>query len=123
MSDTYDLDIIKPQWEEYIEKRKQIEQLKNWCQDFEKSVKVLTAGATRWQMDGKVVATHAPINKFSAKKFSEENPALVEEFTEIVAERRFNEERFRAAYPELWNRYRVEQLKLNRSGVTKEIAS
>lgn len=108
----FDWDGMEPVWHEYVAKKQQKEELEKWIEEFHRMRQRLAPDAREFYLNGKVVATYDPVDKMQTRQLQKDNPALYEEFVELVTERRFDEEHFKKEHPEIWKQYQSRSFRL-----------
>lgn len=102
---TFELDMMETLWQEYLLRKDQVKENEEWIEEFRRKLETLADGAQQFLLRGKIVATHEPVDKMQTGQLRKENPALYDEYVELVTERKFDEERFRKENPGLWAQY------------------
>lgn len=110
----FHLDFIAEQIADYTQKRRQMRELKKWCDDFEHSLVKLADGRSEWLLHGKPFATRRTNGKFTLSRLAAEQPHIVEQYTRYVTELKFDEDAFRAENPTLFEQYRAARLVVNK---------
>lgn len=90
---------------------KQYKEAGAWLDKYKKLLKQVCGDANQFTLKGKPVAVLVP-GKLNETLLAKEQPAIIDEYTELVTVRQFNKARFAEERPEMFEQYRAQGLKL-----------
>lgn len=111
MSDVkvFHLDRFAQQWEEYVARNRNFKAEKAFLDEVGDLFKELAKGNDQLWIGnkevGKIVA-----GQLNMTRLREEQPDIVEQFTEVVTTTEFNKLAFQKAYPEIFRQYQAQKL-------------
>lgn len=108
----FDLDPVGMMWEEFLMRHKRQAEDKKWLELFKAKLRKQSGGAESFWINGAEVMNCKTDGKFKEKQFAEENPHIVEEYTDWVTEKKFDVTRFAQENPELYEEYRASSFRL-----------
>lgn len=114
---SFSLDKLARVFQELKERKTAIKEHKAWVDEATEILKTMAGDATVFKLNGHEVATLVT-GQLNASLLSKEQPEIIERFTRVVTERKFDQEAFKQAEPELYEQYRAKRLVL--SGLTEQ---
>lgn len=112
----YDVSQIRLQWKEYLLNREMNAQSGKWLDTFKELLPKLTdvggKEATLLVVGEDAVATYRRDAKLNMARLAKEQPQIIEAYTRIIAEEKFDEAAFARDMPEVHAMYRGRSLRL-----------
>lgn len=103
------LDRFEAQWAEIKRLHREATAAKKRLDEYKGLLKEVAGEAKEFTIKGHTVATLVP-GQLNKSQLAQEQPDLVDEYTELVTKKQFNQERFAKELPEVFERYRVQRL-------------
>jgi len=113
-SQDFNLDNLSLLWQEFETRKKRLDEDTKWIDEFKTQIDRLSGGAEVYTYRGAEVASYRQNGNLSLSKLTKEQPELVSRYTEIVAEQKFNKDRFEQENPELYQQYRAKVWRMNK---------
>lgn len=107
----FNLDDLAMLWTEFEMRQTRHNQDKKWCEQFKEQIKRLSGDARSYALQGRKVAELRPGN-LNLTRLEKEQPAIVTEYTRMVAEQKFDRAAFAIEQPEMFEEYRARALHL-----------
>jgi hypothetical protein len=107
----FSLDRVTGQWQEFMLKHDRVALDKQWMDNFKQLLREVSAGVDTFTLKGAKVAMFVP-GQLNKALLASERPDIIDRFTEMVVEQKFNAIRFAKEEPELFARYRAQRLVL-----------
>lgn len=106
------LEPLTLQWGEYLMRHNQKAEATKWIDEFKPLLRRHIGKATLLQLSGRPVATFRRDAKLNLTQLRKEQPQIVEKYTRIIAEEKFDEAAFLRDLPDVHAAYRGESLRL-----------
>lgn len=103
--------LLADMWAEYaghVQTRRFVDK---WIKQFQAKVYKVSKNRPLY-LNGAKVASYTQDGNFTESWFAAEQPELHKEFTKLVVEEKFDKEAFRAAHPDLYEKYRAPTMRL-----------
>lgn len=110
----FNLDNLSLLWQEFETRKKRLDEDTKWIEEFKAQIDKLSGGAEVYTYRGAEVASYRQNGNLSLAKLTKEQPDLVSRYTEVVAEQKFNKERFQMEQPEVYEKYRAKVWRMNK---------
>lgn len=107
------------QWREFLSRKARAKDDKKYIDEFGNILKAMAKDAKGFSVGGVQVAqlVSGGLNKSLLAK---EQPEVIKQYTRYMTTEQFDEQAFKGAEPELWNRYRAQRLVLMEEGPSIE---
>ena len=103
----FDLDPIRLLHEEFLMRKARQEEDEAWIKLYKEKLDALANGAESFTLDGKVVATYKRNGNLNTKRLEAEHPEVIDKYTRLVTELKFDREAFGKDEPKLFAAYRA----------------
>lgn len=102
----FNLDNLEMTFDEFRKRHARHEADAKWLAEFKALIKEVSGNAEEFKLHGRQVAVLRPGN-LNQKTLAAEQPQVVDKYTRVVAEHKFDIEAFRKEEPEMFERYRA----------------
>lgn len=104
---TFPLENVGIYWEEFLLRKKRLDDDKKWVEAFKKRLDQISDGAETFSLEGEEVATYRRTGNLNLTRLEKEHPEIVARFTRLVQELKFDRALFEAEEPELHAEYKA----------------
>lgn len=111
-SDIFPIDEIALLHEEFLARKARLDEDTKWIKLYHEKLDALSGGAEVFTIRGQEVATYRRNGNLNLKRLESEQPELVQRFTRLVQELKFDRAAFEAEEPETFNAYRAKVFRL-----------
>lgn len=113
MSDVkvFHLDKYRMAWQDYVARKKRLREDKKFVDEAGDLLKELANEAKELRLGGEKVAM-VVAGQLNATRLAAEQPEVIEKYTRVVTERKFDARAFQADEPELFAQYQAQRLVL-----------
>jgi len=108
----FELDSLRLLYEEFLLRKARLEEDEAWIELYKEKLDNLSNGAESFTLDGREVATYKRNGNLNTKRLEAEHPEVIEKYTRLVTEMKFDREAFGKDEPELFQAYRAKVFRL-----------